>query len=274
MPGLDNVVAFAAGLLSGSAPHREGGRPAGLDTLRSLGVRTVISVDAAPPEADAAAARGLRYVHLPIGYDGIPPERCVELARAARDALRAGPVYVHCHHGKHRSAAAAAVIAVALGMDDADAMLARMRVSGTSEHYAGLYACAADASMIPPAALDAIDGEFPSVLRPEGLVAAMVEADHALAHLRTIEAAGWRTPPEHPDLVPAADAGRLADALRVSAEDDDSRGATFATMMVESAEAASVLEQMLLDRATPARLAAQLERVAQSCIECHRAHRD
>src|SRR5688572_30772436 len=54
-PGLHNVVAYAADVYSGSAP--EGA--AGFDTLRRLGVRSVLSVDGAEPELQPAKALGM-----------------------------------------------------------------------------------------------------------------------------------------------------------------------------------------------------------------------
>ena len=70
-------------------------------------MQTVISVDGAKPDLEAARKHGLRYVHLPHGYDGVPAPRGDELAIALRTLE--GPIYVHCHHGKHRSPAAAGV---------------------------------------------------------------------------------------------------------------------------------------------------------------------
>lgn len=40
-------------------------------------------------------------IHLPIGYNGFDENRRLELVRATRDAIQEGPVYIHCHHGKH-----------------------------------------------------------------------------------------------------------------------------------------------------------------------------
>ena len=123
LPGLHNVVDFrgqgADGFYSGSVPEGD----AGFDALVGLGVKTVISVDGALPDLARAKARGLRYVHLPIGYDGFDDARKAELVRAVRDLPR--PIYLHCHHGKHRSAGAAATIAVSLGwMTNAQAAFA------------------------------------------------------------------------------------------------------------------------------------------------------
>jgi len=150
LPGLHNVVAYHEGFWSGGVPEGQ----AGFDSLRSLGVRTVISVDGALPDLALAKAAGLRYVHLPIGYDGFDDARKAELVRAVRDLPK--PLYLHCHHGKHRSAGAAATVAVSLGwMTNAEAA-ARMKVSGTAEGYKGLWACTAKAAPMMAAAIDSI----------------------------------------------------------------------------------------------------------------------
>ena len=65
------------------------------------------------------------------------------------------------------------------------------------------------------AEIDAAPADFPEESRPDGLVAAMVALDEALEHLKAIEKAGWRVPDAHPDLVPAAEAGRMAELLRL-----------------------------------------------------------
>jgi protein tyrosine phosphatase (PTP) superfamily phosphohydrolase (DUF442 family) len=94
--GLHNVFPITDKFYSGSCPEGE----AGFGSLRALGVRTVISVDGARPDVELARKHGLRYVHLPIGYDGVPRQQALRIARAVRDLP--GPVYLHCHHGKHR----------------------------------------------------------------------------------------------------------------------------------------------------------------------------
>jgi len=39
----------------------------------------------------------LRYVHVPIGYDGITKPLALQIVAAAR--LSPEPIFVHCHHG-------------------------------------------------------------------------------------------------------------------------------------------------------------------------------
>ncbi len=107
-PGLHNVINFSDQLINGSAP--EGDR--GFDSLKALGIKTIICVDGATPDAARAEARGMRYVHLPIGYDGIDETEGLKLIRAIRDLPQ--PIYIHCYHGVHRSPAAAAASSAGL----------------------------------------------------------------------------------------------------------------------------------------------------------------
>src|SRR5262245_57669653 len=132
--GLHNVYRITDKLLSGSSPEGD----EGFESLRRLGVRTVLSVDGARPDVERAHRYGLRYVHLPIGDDGVPREQALRIAMAVRDLP--GPVYVRCHHGKHRGPAAAAAAHLLLDEKCSVATaVAEMQRAGTDPHYAGLY---------------------------------------------------------------------------------------------------------------------------------------
>jgi hypothetical protein len=271
--GIHNAVSFHPGFISGSVPEGD----AGFDTLAGMGVKTIISVDGAAPEVDKAAARGMRYIHLPIGYNGFDEQRRLQLVRATRDAMAVGPVYIHCHHGKHRSAGAAASIAANLGWASPQAMIDRMKVAGTAPNYTGLYACATNSTPLAPEVIDAVPADFPSVWRTSDYVRGMVEIDEAYEHLKAIEKAGWKAPADHPDLVPAAEAGRLADLYRVLLDTDRVRRepAEFADLMRKSQDEASALERMLsASSLDPARLSAQFKIVGASCKQCHTKYRD
>jgi protein tyrosine phosphatase (PTP) superfamily phosphohydrolase (DUF442 family) len=274
-PGLHNVVAYGPGLWSGSVPEGD----AGFATLRAWGVRTVISVDGAEPDLARAQAAGIRYVHLPIGYNGFDEARKLELARAVHDLP--GPIYVHCHHGKHRSAGAAATVAVALGLMGTEQAIARMHVSGTAPGYKGLYACAAGAQPLSDAQLREARVDVPAVTRPNGFVAAMVSIDEELDHLKAIEAAGWSIPADHPDLVPVAVAGAIADHFRLLQDDKESkaRPQAFRDMLAAAARDAQAIEDVLAtppstDGARAAALAAPMRALAASCKDCHVRYRD
>jgi len=270
-PGLHNVVAFAPNVYSGSVPEGD----EGFVSLRRMGIRTVLSVDGAEPELEVAIRHGLRYVHLPISYSGVSDQRRLELAKAIRDLPK--PIYVHCHHGKHRSAGAAGSALVSLGWLKPDEGVARMKVSGTSPEYKGLYACTAEAAAVLPAVLDALDVDLPAVVRPEGLVKTMVEIDIATENLKAIQKAGWKAPATHPDLAPASEAGRLADYYRYlhAAPDTAMRPEEYRQLMQESNRVASELEELLLRPATTRQeLDASFSAVLKSCKQCHAKYRD
>jgi protein tyrosine phosphatase (PTP) superfamily phosphohydrolase (DUF442 family) len=262
---LPNVHHLTDELVSGGVPAGD----AGFDGLKAMGIRTIISVDGAPPDVARAEARGMRYVHIPITYAQVSPEQTLELARAVRDLP--GPIYIHCHHGKHRSPAAAAAAAIALGRLTGAQGVAFLKQAGTAPSYEGLYACVAEGQ---PAAAQAIDGapaDFPPLRQPSGLVAAMVDVDEAFEHVDAIRAAGWAVPTDHPDLVPAAEAGRLADDLRLGAEDPRAaaRSADLVTRLRAAAEEAAALEEAIVAGAPAADLAKRFAAVKRSCTECH-----
>ncbi len=268
-PGLHHVVTFADGICSGAVPEGD----AGFDALVGLGFRTIISVDGAKPDLDRARRRGLRYVHLPIGYDGIDEARALSIARAVRDLP--GPIYIHCHHGRHRSAAAAGVATVMLGQSTPDQASGRMAVSGTSPSYPGLHRCVA---LSQPAGgrLDTATADFPETAATSGLIDSMVAIDDAFDHLKRCAQAGWAAPVDHADLVPAAEAGRLADLMRDLAMHDESRSRSdeFRQQLRAAAEHASGLETALVDGAGGIESSRRLRLVAQSCTDCHARCRD
>lgn len=272
LPGLHNVVAYAGDVYSGAAPEGD----VGFATLAQMGVTTIISVDGAVPEVDRARARGIRYIHLPIGYNGFDDQRRAEIARAVRDAKQVGGVYIHCHHGKHRSAGAAATAMVNLGLLGNDDAVERMNVSGTSPAYPGLFACVLEAEPMSEQAIDLVPANYPEVAAPGSFVQGMVEIDIAFEHLKEIAKAGWNVPANHPDLVPAALAGMLADTFR-HLVDADSRHAdelAFAAMMDAAHADAQRLEAMLVAGRSSAELDARFALVTASCADCHVAYRN
>lgn len=275
-PGLHNVVTYSTGVFTGSVP--EG--PEGLETLHAMGVKTIISVDGAEPEVAKAKALGMKYVHLPIGYNGMDQQRTLELARAVQIAQQenpAAPVYMHCHHGKHRSAGALGASAVTLGFITPEQGVERMKVSGTAANYTGLYKCVQIAAPATQAQLAALPSTFPEVWKTTNLVHAMVEMDEVFEHLKAIEKAGWKAPKDHPDLVPAAEAGRLADLFRNLRDDTtvQKKPAEFTDWLLADSRKAEALESELANSSgTPESLSKHMKLLAASCKECHVKYRD
>ncbi len=269
-PGLHNVVRYADRLMSGAQPEGE----EGFATLAALGVKTIISVDGGKPDVDLAARYGLRYVHLPIGYSGIDPERKAHLARAVHELP--GPVYLHCHHGKHRSAGAAAAVVMSLGIGDSATLLGRMGVSGTAQNYKGMWACASETPQLSAAQLASAPAEFPSVYRTSGMVDGMVGIDVENDNVKSCERAKWTSPEDHPDMFPAKASGGLARALHSLLDDAETKakGEEFVGLMKASANAADALDEAVKAGKAPDELSGLFKKVGQSCKDCHTKYRD
>jgi len=155
--------------------------------------------------------------------------------------------------------------------------VARMKVSGTSPNYQGLYACAANAIVLDASVIDGVSPDFPATSPPQGFVKAMIEMDEISEHLKATEKSGWKTPADHPDLVPAAEAGRMADVLRVLAEVDRAKGkpAEFAAMLRDNSVKTQTLEDLVLaGEKDSSKLTAQFRLISASCKDCHVKYRD
>jgi protein tyrosine phosphatase (PTP) superfamily phosphohydrolase (DUF442 family) len=270
-PGLDNVVRLSDRLYTGSRPDGEDG----FASLAAMGVRIVISVDGATPDVNLARAAGLRYIHLPMGYDGVPRDRAHAIARAVIDAP--GAVYLHCHHGKHRGPAAAVA---ALRCTDAawTPAVARhaMELAQTDPRYAGLYR---DVEAIERLSIDDLRArrfELPEVARVGELTHAMVELDACWDRIKAARAAGWRTPAGRPDLEPAHEARLLLEhyAELLRRPDSSTRPASYAAELTRGRDFATQLENRIRGKASADAIEQAYRGVAATCTACHSEHRD
>lgn len=272
--GLHNVYRVSDRLYSGSSPEGD----AGFGSLRALGVRTVLSVDGARPDLVRARRFGLRYVHVPIGYDGVPEDRGRLLARAVRDLP--GPAYLHCHHGKHRGPAAAAAVLRCLDRQwSVEQAGDWMRLAGTDPCYTGLFAAPQRFRLLPAKDRNAGAASYPETAAVTALAEQMVAIDEHWEHLRQIRAAGWQVPPKHPDLVPAHEALLLREAYREAARDPQVPGRSRELhAWLTQAEAGAAELETILRAKTEIRDRAAAERafqhVAKACQDCHARHRD
>ncbi len=267
--GLHNMVAYSGDCISGAVPEGE----AGLATLKAMGIKTVVSVDGATPDVAAAEALGLRYIHLPISYDTVSPQRQQELAQVIANAE--GPIYMHCHHGKHRSAAALGSALVLAGKLTPEQAVERMKVSGTSKDYPGLWKAVQEAQPLPAAALQADVTKFPKVSKVSGLVALMNELDVVIDNVKASHGAAWGVPANHPDLVPAKETKRLANVYEQMQSDPESvqYPADYQSMLAKSLAAAKALDAAVRS-GDKAAADAQYSIVQKGCKECHKVYRD
>jgi protein tyrosine phosphatase (PTP) superfamily phosphohydrolase (DUF442 family) len=274
---LPNAYRVADKVISGGQPQGD----AGFAELKILGVQTIISVDGAKPDVELAKKYGLRYVHLPHGYDGVPDERAKELAKAVRDLP--GPIYIHCHHGHHRSPAAAAVACVAVGFLKPEAALTVLKTAGTSENYRGLYQSALAARRLEDKVLDNLKAEFPETAKLPPIADAMVEIEHTHDHLKVLAAGGWKRVAVQPDLDPAHEALLLKEHYHelLRTGEVQRQPVEFQQLMQASERNAESLEAELRTwlkagspGSPPEMIAKSFTAVSQSCTACHRKYRD
>ena len=275
---LPNAYKVHPKVISGGLPEGD----EGFRSLKDLGVKTVISVDGAKPDVELARKHGLRYVHLPHGYDGVPNDRALELAKAVRDLK--GLVYIHCHHGKHRSPAAAAVACVTVGLLSTDEGLHVLQAAGTSKNYRGLYKSVETADKADPENLNDLKADFPETVDVPPLADAMVSLEHTHDHVKRMAVAGWKRLPKHPNLDPAHEALLLREHYTelLRTEDVMREPQRFHRLMQEGEKAAKELEvalQVLETRRDKnggqlKTANAALSAVNNNCVACHREFRD
>lgn len=265
-----NLFRATTNVFSGNSPDTD----AAFAEIAKLGVKTIISVDGARPAAAAARKHGLRYIHLPIGYDGVPSNRVVELVKAAQTV--AGPIYVHCHHGKHRGPAAVAVICEATAGWTTNQAVAWLKEAGTATDYVGLYQSAMDFRLPEAAALAKII-ELPEAAKTSSLVDAMVAIDEEMERLKSAQKNAWKGIPSQPDVVPAHTATILWEHLREMARTDDTakRPEDYRAKLSASEKAADQFRALLRDaKADTAARDAAFQTLNKTCATCHKQYRN
>jgi protein tyrosine phosphatase (PTP) superfamily phosphohydrolase (DUF442 family) len=256
-----------------------GGLPAGkqaFEELAKLGIKTVISVDGIKPDVQNAEAVGLRYIHLPHGYDGISEDRLLQITKAVRDLP--GPVYIHCHHGRHRSPAAAAAVCISLGRIDRSLGLETLRVAGTNPGFHGLVQTVERASRIPSARLDDLQIDWVAVSEVPPIVDTMVAMDSILDRLKEHQKRDWS----------GSLAETAADVLMLKehymelhrSESEKKQDPEFLELLEQGRTFAELLESKLSrDRATlspegSAHPDSIMKLLSNNCSQCHRQYRD
>ena len=270
---LPNTILVADQIFSGGQPNGA----AGFKALRRLGVKTAISVDGITPQFELANRFGIRYIHLPHGYSGISDRRAMELSKAVRDSQR--PIYIHCHHGKHRSPAASAVATIGLGLVSRSTGREILEQAGTSKHYRGLFAAVDSVKPFDRQLLDDLQVDFQQAVQLPPVAEAMVQFEKNVDRLKLIAKSSWQAPKEHPDLLPRHEALMLRERLvefgrHVTA---DQESPEYRQLVEEGIAAVRELEKSLDAReqnGAEKRCNQSFSRVLQNCQKCHRKFRD
>ena len=138
----ENFTKVNDGIYCGGSPEEDQ-----FAYLKSQGIKSIICVDGASPNLKIAGQEGLAYKHVPITYATITLDQQKMLAKAYNELEK--PVYIHCHHGKHRGPAASAIVLKNHYDWKNDALVKYLTESGTSKNYAGLYKTVSQSQKIP-----------------------------------------------------------------------------------------------------------------------------
>lgn len=269
IPGVQNVFRLNSKLISGSAPEGE----AAFKALKSLGVKTVITVDGARPDVKTAKKYGLLYVQIPFGYDDLPRGQALIIARAVRDLP--GPIYLHCHHGKHRGpvAASCAMIAIA-GWSNADA-LAFLKRAGTGANYTGLWDSVRRFQAPAVAELNKAPRQYSANAPTPPLVQTMVKLDQLNESLKALQSAKWGILANHPGADAPHDALMLREIFTELKRTRETarRPADFRAWLTQGEADAAALEAAL--RANNHEKAdAASQKITATCASCHAVYRN
>jgi len=257
IPGIENLRQVTPRILCGSQPESA----ESFEALARRGIKVIISVDGATPAIEEAHKHGLRYVHVPIGYGKIEPQKRADLVEAVKTA--GGPVFIHCHHGKHRGPAAAGYCGIATGELTRDQGVQLLTVAGTRKDYTGLWDAIRqfEAPTVPA-------GKLVEVAAVEPIVAAMVRIDHHWTGLeKTLKAGEDLSEDARKELLLLTEEFRELPRISVTRDEGLKKQMRQAQAATESLLKAVESGAAAAERKTAA------ERVAQRCVDCHAAHR-
>ncbi len=270
IPGVENAFRVTSRFYSGSQPEGD----AAFEALSHLGVRTIVSMDGAKPDGERARKYGLRYVHLPIGYDGVKPLRALQLERVA--STIPCPVFVHCHHGKHRGPAAIAILCRAAEGWTTEQAESWLHEAGTGLEYPGLYRSVREFQPGTKEQLAGV-GPLPEVAPSVPIVDAMVEIDEQWDTLKRLQQSDWAAPSNKHGLLPADEAALLREHFRelVRTNEPARRSSDYRNLLAESERMADALNKALRNPALDRSMVnALMKELAAHCTACHKSFRN
>jgi protein tyrosine phosphatase (PTP) superfamily phosphohydrolase (DUF442 family) len=260
LPGIENPFQVTETLYSGGVP--EG--PEAFAALAKLGVKTVVSVDGMRPNVELARQHGLRYVHIPLPYSGVSEDAALQLTRVMRELE--GPVFVHCHHGKHRGPAAAAICALGNGSLKREQVLQYMQQAGTGQNYRGLWLSVQNFES-PPA--DKPLPELQEVVSPGTLAEIMVHFDEAFEPLQ-----GWAKSTSPPQEAELAAAKLLTEETVETLRHAELQLSPELRRLFEDFRSGSEAVEAALQAGQTQNARQRIQQLAHQCQTCHRSQRD
>jgi protein tyrosine phosphatase (PTP) superfamily phosphohydrolase (DUF442 family) len=142
--GVKNVYRLSPHIITGGQPDSE----AGFAELQKLGVKTILSVTDATPDEETAEKYGMKYVHVPMDYEGVSPEQREKILNTVNKT--SDPVYIHCNSGRNRGATAAAICLIGTEGKSNDEAISWMKMRGVDEEKQKLYEAVRNYHPEPP----------------------------------------------------------------------------------------------------------------------------
>jgi len=268
--GMEVFQKAAGRIYCGSQPDGE----MDFKEMAKMGIKLVISVDGAVPDVAAAKASGIRTIHLPLGYDAVPPEAVVAFSEALKQTD--APIFIHCHHGKHRGPAATAIAAMIDGTMDSATALKFLETSGTSKDYSGLWRDVREFKAVPTG----IKGmPLAEVAKVEQVAEAMVSVDEAFNKLHGIAGRNDKGPKpslnqgDYDQFISAS--MLLVEGMRESKRHSENEKRPEDLSKAFTAAEAHALElHRLLKNGDMEKASALFPKLKQDCKNCHKQFRD
>ena len=268
--GITNFFQVTPSIYSGSAPENR----IGFDELKNLGIKTIISVDGAKPDVAMAKSFGLRYVQIPIGYDGVPTEQAVRLVKAIETLP--GPFYIHCHHGIHRGPAAVAVICEAEAGWSPQEAITWMTKAGTDTNYSGLFKSVATFKKPSSNELAMTGTGFPPILSKSRLADEMVKIDSQYDTLKNTSDPSTLTPPSRKREVEQNSVLLLLELFKEIPRTGgiEGRDSMFISMLTNATSDTKALYATLGNNGKERNIREQIALLKHDCQQCHQKFRN
>jgi len=270
---IHRFYALSKNIFTGSEPKNSD-----FHFLHQQGIKTIISVDAVRPKVEEAKKHHLTYFHVPIGYTKLSTQQVNMVVKAIISAQK--PIYIHCHHGKHRGPTVASMALIVLEDVDRDRAVNEMKKIGTSKNYKGLYETVRQFEI--PNSIELENLPFPFSTAPvESFTEKMGNLDRHWDEIKKISARQWKNNPEHPDIDLAHEALQVAECfseiIRLKSMKEKPEG--FIELLNDAKKLSWVFEDLIRNKAVSkkydiGKIKKQFDLINTNCKNCHQKYRN